>query len=80
MNSAIPALIWMILAALAGMTPNRWHRPIAYILMLAFLPIAWFLGQGSGHLAALGFLVVAVFQLRLLLISWGRKIYRWMTK
>ena len=78
--SSIAALVWMILAALAGMTPERFHRPIAYTLMLAFLPVAWFLGQVYGGWVAFGFFAVAVFQLRLLLISWGKKVIRWMRK
>ncbi len=77
---SIAALLWMILAAVAGMTPERFHRPVAYGLMLAFVPVAWFLARDFGGWAAFGFFAVAVFQLRLLLISWGKKVMRWMRK
>jgi len=66
----------MILAALAGMTPNAWHRPIAYFLMITFVPIAIFLGATYGSWAVVGYLTVAVFQLRLLLISWAKKAFK----
>lgn len=70
MTWIVAALIWAVLAALAGMTPTPWHRPIAYFLMVAFVPIAWLLAQSNGRLTAIIFFLVAVFQLRLLLISW----------
>jgi len=72
-TSLIAAMIWALLATLAGMTPTPWHRPIAYTLMAVFLPIAWFLAQDYGRFGPLLFLALAVFQLRLLLISWLKK-------
>ncbi len=80
LTSALAALVWMVLAALAGMTPTRWHRPAAYGLMLAFVPVVRGLALTFGPWPASGFFAVALFQLRLLLLSWGRKLYRWIRK
>jgi len=72
----IAPFLWMILAALAGMTPERYHRPIAYGLMAAFVPLAVFIAHDIGLWAATGFFAIALFQLRLLLLSWLRKLYQ----
>jgi len=72
----LAALIWIFLCSAAGATPNRWHRTIAYLLVVAALPILWFLWHDDGPLWALGFLILGMFQLRLLLIHWGKRLVR----
>ncbi len=74
--ASILAFGWMIAAAVAGMTPTPWHRPIAYTLMLVFIPVGWMLTQEYGMWSAFGFFLIAVFQLRLLLISWTKRLLR----
>lgn len=74
--TGLAALIWIFLCSAAGATPNRWHRAIAYMLMLAALPILWLLWHDAGPLWAAGFFVLALFQLRLLLIHWAKRLYR----
>ncbi len=76
--SLLAVLIWSALCAAAGATPNPWHRTIAYILMAAYLVIAYYLIQDFGWWAALLFLALALFQLRLLFIHWLKLLlHRW---
>ncbi|HSF93128.1 MAG TPA: DUF2484 family protein [Paracoccaceae bacterium] len=72
--NVIFVLLWAGLASAAGATPNRWHRAIAYSLMVAFVPIAWMLYQDFGIWAVAGFLALALFQLRLLMIHWLKRL------
>lgn len=72
--SVLGVLIWAAACSAAGATPNRWHRAIAYTLMAAFVPLAWVLYQDIGILAVLGFLALALFQLRLLMIHWLKRL------
>lgn len=69
-GSVIAVLVWAGLASAAGMTPTPWHRTIAYTLMVAYLVIAYYLIRDYGIWAALAFLALALFQLRLLFIHW----------
>lgn len=72
----LAALLWIFLCSAAGATPNHWHRTIAYTLMLAALPILWFLWRDLGPLWAVGFFLLALFQFRLLLIHWAKRAWR----
>ncbi len=73
----LAALVWMLLCTLAGATPNRWHRKIAYALMLVSLPILWSLASTHGLLYALLFIFIMIFQFRLLLAHWLKRGLTW---
>ncbi|NNU80011.1 DUF2484 family protein [Halovulum dunhuangense] len=72
------ALTWVFLCSAAGATPNRWHKPIAVLLGLAALPVLWLIGRDFGWPWVLGFILLGMYQFRLLLFSWARRIRRWL--
>ncbi|MFQ5622484.1 MAG: DUF2484 family protein [Paracoccaceae bacterium] len=74
MAEVLAALSWIAVASVAGLTPNRWHRTIAYGLIAAFPLIAWPVARNQGTLYGVLFLCVALFQLRLLLMHWLRRL------
>ena len=76
MTAILAALGWIIAGSVAGLTPNRWHRQIAYTLIAAIPFIAWPLARDQGLLIAILFLCLCAFQLRLLLMHWLKRLVR----
>lgn len=76
MAVVLVALVWIIVGSAAGLTPNRWHRPIAYALIVAIPFVAWPLAQDQGLLVAVLYVCLCAFQLRLLLIHWLKRLGR----
>ncbi len=74
--SAALGCVWISQCSAPGATLNRWHRVIASALMVAALLILWLLWRDDGLPWVLGFLVLAMFQSRLLLIHGGKRPYR----
>lgn len=68
------ALGWMFLASASGATPSNWHMRIAAVLIAAVPFIMWFLFKQYGGVWAVAFLVMVIFQLRMLLRYWLRKL------
>ena len=69
----LAALIWVFSCSAAGALPRNWHKPVAYVLIALGFPLFVMLRDVHGQGIAWGFVAVAIFQLRLLLIHWFKR-------
>ncbi|MEO1551267.1 MAG: DUF2484 family protein [Pseudomonadota bacterium] len=74
--SLLLVAVWALCCTLAGATPQAWHRPIAYTLMVLSLPVFALLWQAHGGWAVAGFLALGLFQFRLLIRHYLRRAVR----
>ena len=70
--SVIAACLWSVVACLAGLTPERFHWPAAWALIVLGIPLLGFVTLQAGPFWGLIFLIAGASVLRWPLIRAGQ--------